>query len=377
MTIPLSAIETESPLSLKPPLITRHRRTSAYQPAAGLLEAIEVATRLGQPLLLTGDPGCGKTQAASWLAKEILQGAPLIECNVKSTSTGVDLLYAFDEVARFRDGARLKPDGGGDDKPLVSYLRLNGLGEAILRAAGGEAVLYTLTGERLDDRAVLAAHGELLTRAFGPGWTPDLGPITAGMLTPDDVAFANAEPSHCVLLIDELDKAPRDTPNDLLDEIEHLRFRIPELGLEVRSAEGRRPIVIITSNSEKALPDPFLRRCVYFDVPFPEPETLANILRALVDIPASAPQPALIRQTVEVFPHFRQPSAGLRKLPGTAELLAWFDTLAHHSGVGLGGSLAANADVVSSSLVAVFKSHDDLDIGRALFSDWVKPPGRT
>src|SRR5690606_33200853 len=80
-----------------------------------------------------------------------------------------------------------------------------------------------------------------------------------------------------VVLIDEVDKAPRDFPNDLLDEIDRMEFEVPEFGW-THSARHR-PIVIITSNSERQLPDPFLRRCVYHYIPFPDPERLTMILR--------------------------------------------------------------------------------------------------
>src|SRR5215471_4965664 len=249
-----TAIQSEDPLRLRPPLAEAHKRSDAYFPADGLQQAIDVSMLLGQPLLLTGDPGTGKTRAAYWLAEQIKAG-PLLRFDVKSTSTGTDLLYHFDEVARFRDSTRR------EEKPLVRYLRFNALGAAILHAAGGGAVLQTVTGEPLEG-ATLARHRELLLDAFGAK-APHDGKVTAALLAPDDTAFAGAAPVHRVVLIDELDKAPRDTPNDLLAEIEDMGFKIPELGLLVQADAGFRPIVIITSNSEKSLPDPFLRRCAY------------------------------------------------------------------------------------------------------------------
>jgi hypothetical protein len=186
----------------------------------------------------------------------------LLRYDVKSTSSGTDLLYYFDEVARFRDSTRRI------EQPLIRYLRLNALGEAIVRAAGGRAELCSIDGEVLEGDA-LVRHRDLLIDAFGETWTRWNGAAIAALLLPDDKDFAEAEPEHRIVLIDELDKAPRDTPNDLLTEIEDMRFKIPELGLLIKADPDSRPIVIITSNSEKSLPDPFLRRCIYFDIPFP------------------------------------------------------------------------------------------------------------
>jgi MoxR-like ATPase len=132
-----SAVLTKQPLRIVRPLTEDHKRVGGYFPAQGLAEAINVAMLLGQPLLLTGEPGTGKTRSAYWLAAEIGAG-PLLRFDVKSTSSGTDLLYHFDEVARFRDSTRR------EKYPLVRYLRFNALGEAILRAAGGRAVLRTI-----------------------------------------------------------------------------------------------------------------------------------------------------------------------------------------------------------------------------------------
>src|SRR5262249_50051270 len=148
------------------------------------------------------------------------------------------------------------------------------------------------------------------------------GKVTAALLAPDDTAFAGAAPVHRVVLIDELDKAPRDTPNDLLAEIEDMGFKIPELGLLVQADAGFRPIVIITSNSEKSLPDPFLRRCAYFDIPFPRrydsrvdkdwpgEGTLEQIIEARID--ALAGGGTLIEQALDLFQRLRKPDSGIR-----------------------------------------------------------------
>jgi MoxR-like ATPase len=366
-----TAIESHDPLRLKPPLAEDHKRAEAYVPAAGLRQAMDVAMLLGQPLLLTGDPGTGKTRAAFWLAEK-LEAGQLLRYNVKSTSSGTDLLYQFDEVARFRDSTRQ------EKKALVRYLRFNALGQAILHAAGGQAVLRTMTGEELKDETLARFH-DLLVESFGED-TPKEGTATAALLMPDDPGFANAAPSHRVVLIDELDKAPRDTPNDLLAEIEDMSFGIPELGVSIAVETGFRPVVIITSNSEKSLPDPFLRRCAYFDIPFPRRYDKERdgdwpgqgTLEHIVDgrIGALSGGGALVSQALDLFQRLRKPDSGIRKPPGTAELLAWLDALVVRYRFGPDDDLKKKIDAVRETMGAVLKTKDDSEAARRIVDEW-------
>ncbi len=373
MTDPFTAILSNPPLRLSHPLTEGHKQSDAYFPAAGLPEAMDVAMLLGQPLLLTGDPGTGKTRAAHWLAEK-LGIAPLLRFDVKSTSTGNDLLYQFDEVARFRDSTRK------ESKPLVSYLRFSALGEAILRAAGGACLLSSVAGEPLEGQATVRQR-HILADAFGA--VPADGRITTAMLLPDDKEFAVAEPVHRLVLIDELDKAPRDTPNDLLAEIEDMSFKIPELGVKVQAAEtGFRPVVVITSNSEKSLPEPFLRRCAYFDIPFPRRYDKAKdgswpgqgTLEQIVEGRISALEGggALLEQALDLFQRLRRPDSGVRKTPGTAELLAWLDVIVTRNKLTRHDDFKSKKDAVQSSLTAVLKNKDDVEAARRIVDDWAR-----
>jgi MoxR-like ATPase len=170
-------------------------------------------------------------------------------------------------------------------------------------------------------------------------------------------------PRRCVVLIDELDKAPRDTPNDLLGEIERMEFQISELGVEIRGDQKFRPIVVVTSNSEKGLPDPFLRRCVYHNIEAPSSERR----RAIVGRQQSpfSLRGRLFDDALNLFERIR---ANLARPPGTAELLAWLDILeiiVRGNERSNANSLTDYQEFLPSSLGALAKSRDDLERAEA------------
>jgi MoxR-like ATPase len=127
------------------------------------------------------------------------------------------------------------------------------------------------------------------------------------------------------VLIDEVDKAPRDFPNDLLNELDQTYFRIPELGEVLTPKEGLAPIVIITSNSEKNLPEPFLRRCVYHHISFPtDPKEIQQIINARVT--NMAKKPKLAKQLLSIFETSRNEEM-ISKKPSISEAIVWMDAL--------------------------------------------------
>jgi MoxR-like ATPase len=306
------------PLQRDRTLIRDHRAGREYHASDALKAAMDAAMLLGMPLLLTGEPGSGKTQAAYWLSRALgeedrARRPRLLRTDVKSTMSGRDLLYRFDEVARFRDSA-----AGGSPRPLIEYLEFEALGEAIIRAGGGRATLLPLGSRDAD---------EIAERAFGQSH----GDLRASNLLPGDPAFAKSLPECRVVLIDELDKAPRDTPNDLLAEIENMSFSIPELGIRIDSRgesdlPDQRPIVIITSNSERDLPEPFLRRCAYCHIDFPGEGAIKAIARDAVGRLAKAPDFGMLDSATQFLFLLRRSS--LSRAPGTAEFLAWCACLA-------------------------------------------------
>jgi len=189
-------------------------------------------------------------------------GMDLTHWAVKSTTRAQDGLYVYDTVQRLYD-ARF---GDGDVKDIRRYIKLGPMGKV----------------------------------------------------------FASSQ--RQILLIDEVDKADLEFPNDLLHELDRMRFVIPETGDEVVATQ--RPVVIITSNNEKELPDAFLRRCVFHFIDFPDPELMKRIVR----VHHPGVDGTLVDQAVVAFYELRTVPR-IRKRPSTSELVDWI-TVLMQSGVG-------------------------------------------
>ena len=192
------------------------------------------------------------------LAEEIAKslGAPLLTWSIKSTTKAQQGLYEYDAVSRLRDSQLGDP--------------------------------------RVSDIANYIRRGKL--------WE----------------AFTAAE--RPVLLIDEIDKADIEFPNDLLQELDRMEFHVYETGETVKAV--RRPIVVITSNNEKELPDAFLRRCFFHYIKFPDPGTMA----AIVEVHYPGIKQRLVKEALDVFFAVRE-APGLKKKPSTSELLDWLKLL--------------------------------------------------
>ncbi len=308
----------------------------------GLREAVNVALHLGKPLLLTGLPGTGKTLLAASLVWELAL-EPELKFETKSTSVARDLFYTYDTVGRFH-AAQIQ-----DKKArAVDFLSYNALGLAIV-----------LAGRREEREGVLP-----------PGF-PESVEILRGKVEHD------WQPRRSVVLIDEIDKAPRDFPNDLLNEIERFYFRIPEVKDSVVEAEKKmRPVVIITSNLEKSLPAAFLRRCVFYHIPFPDRDRLEQIVRQRIpELPRG--KCALLDSALDfvrgekrgaVRNRFRglTPENNIGQQPGTAELLYWLTVLIRR-GIALDQDLRqVDATLLGNTLGTLLKSQADRKRGLEL-----------
>jgi MoxR-like ATPase len=309
-----------------------------YRASQALADAVNTMLDLSKPLLLTGNPGTGKSQLAERIAWEFNLG-PVLRFEAQSISEANDLFYRFDLVGHLAAlemyKAASRHDSHGtlgeqvrDEVPLAHrFVKLGPLGEAIVRSAPLQ-------------------HRLLFDAVFGPG---------------EQAATSSARPS--VVLIDEIDKASRDFPNDLLNGIERLEFRIRELGLDVmKVAETHRPIVIITSNSERDLPAPFLRRCTFFHIADPTQEELRQIIaqRFFATPGSDGPTlPPLYRQVLEAFWSFREiHEDDLQYRPGTSELIDWTSALIR-SDVDPSGDTRDAIDRLVRTASSVSKHKDD------------------
>jgi MoxR-like ATPase len=249
-----------------PPFIPT-KKDETYLPSEELQAAVNVALALGQPLLLTGEPGTGKTQLAFHIAKQFGLGEPIV-FHAQTSSGKKDLFYHYDALGHFQyvQTRRKEEEKDITDEVIVDrFIRYEGLGKAI--------------------------------------------------------KIANTEAKRNVVLIDEIDKSPRDLPNDLLYAIEKLQFNVPELpsNQEWKCPDELPPIIIITSNSEKNLPDAFLRRVVYHHIKFPEDEQ--RLLEILKSKGTSIDKKLDLQPLVAYFLDIRKMNLG--KKPATAELIAW------------------------------------------------------
>ena len=158
-----------------------------------------------------------------------------------------------------------------------------------------------------------------------------------------------------VVLVDEVDKAPRDLPNDILDELETMSFTVAETGRRFAADRRFKPILVLTSNSEKVLPDAFLRRCVYYHVSFPSGDRLQAIVRRRLG-PTTLAQES-IDHAIRHFEQLRELS--LRKKPATAELIAWLRVLDRLQ-IDIANPKPGQRDAIALTYSILAKSKEDL-----------------
>jgi MoxR-like ATPase len=232
--------------------------TQTYIATQDLMLSVNAAITLKRPLLVKGEPGTGKTMLAEEVAAALKM--PLLQWHIKSTTKAQQGLYEYDAVSRLRDSQLSDIDGGERVKNIHNY-------------------------------------------------------IVKGVLWQ---AFTAEEP--VALLIDEIDKADIEFPNDLLREIDRMEFYCYETRELIRAKH--RPLVFITSNNEKELPDAFLRRCFFHYIKFPDAETMKQI----IDVHFPGLKKELLTSAMKTFFDVRN-LPGLKKKPSTSELLDWLKLL--------------------------------------------------
>ncbi|NCR42412.1 MAG: MoxR family ATPase [Microcystis aeruginosa W13-11] len=260
-----------------------------YDPKSGLIKAVNLAIYLRRPLLLEGEAGCGKTRLARAVAHKLR--LPYYRWDVRSNSKAQDGLYTYDAILRLHDVQIQKLDRPPEMEPNNPQNSQKNQGEKTNKRDPSKPEDYRKLGA--------------LGKAFDFKSCPS------------------------VVLIDEIDKAGIDFPNDLLTVLdEPWKFTIPETGETIEATEGNYPIVIITSNREKGnLPAPFLRRCIYFYIKFPEGR-LREIVKAHDEKAKQAKQDEgdIIDRAIDCFLEIRKEKS-LVKNPGTSEFLDWLKAL--------------------------------------------------
>ena len=256
-----------------------------YKPSEELLAAVNTALFLQRPLLLSGDPGTGKTECAHFVARQLQNAFPekfrlnkALRFNTKSVSQSTDLFYQYDAVAHF---------GDKEDRKKESFISFNELGSALLSTLEVNEDWYRFSNY----------ESEVVNGNAGFG---------------------------SVVLIDEIDKAPRDFPNDLLAELEKppFKFSIKELsGFTVTQNTDKPVVIIITSNNEKGLPDAFLRRCVFHHINFPDAAILMDIVQTRLK-----DEKANFSDAINLFLELRS-KKNINKPPATSELIDWITCL--------------------------------------------------
>jgi len=233
--------------------------------------------------------------------------------NTKTTSTARDLFYSYDALRHFQD-ANLNQSKAIDKS---NYIELQALGKAIAQS----------NPQQVKDKI----------------FNTELIPT----------------PKSAVVLIDEIDKAARDFSNDILNEIENFQFEIKEQNNHIiKKGQDQQIVVVMTSNSEKNLPDAFLRRCIFYHIPFPDEGLLLQIIYAQIETSDSNKfTEQALKSIIQQFEEIRKHS--VRKKPATAELVAWIRMLGIHEY--MEKDAKAQKELMLQNLSILVKTQEDLE----------------
>lgn len=233
-----------------------------------LAQAFHMSRVLGMPLLIEGEPGTGKTELPIQYAAD--QNLELFIYPTGSKSNVEQFVARFDHVKYLRDSQIEILNAQREEKGLKNKL-----------STGGR------DSEKLQDYVVKGPAAQAYSRP------------------------------HSVLLIDEIDKAPREFPNDLLYALSHRKFIMPESGQVIEISEEDMPAIVITSNREQELPTAFKGRCIYHYIHFPE----ADIMREIIEKHHPKVENKIVDVAIDIFYQLRK--LGLERAPTTRELLNW------------------------------------------------------
>ncbi len=264
-----------------------------YVATADLKLAVNAALSLKRPLLIKGEPGTGKTMLAEEVSAAL--NMPLMQWHIKSTTKAQQGLYEYDAVSRLRDSQLSDTESSERVKDIKNY-------------------------------------------------------IVKGVLWQ---AFESDQP--VTLLIDEIDKADIEFPNDLLREIDRMEFYVYETRQLIKAKH--RPLVVITSNNEKDLPDAFLRRCFFHYIQFPD----ATTMKSIVEVHFPGLRQELLAAAMKSFYDVRN-LPGLKKKPSTSEFLDWIKLLVAEE-IPLEALRSKDDQVVIPPLVgALLKNEQDMSL---------------
>lgn len=314
--------------------VTVTEKIAPYIADPELIKAVNLAILLERPLLLMGEPGCGKTKVAQAVAYELYhdtEGGEIkqdykdfyFEWNIKSSSKAQEGLYTFDAIRRLGDAQILSAQA--KDDPNLDLKKALDKGKYIDKGQMGQAF------EKSTDK--------------------------------------NKRP---ILLIDEIDKADIDFPNDLLNELDNGFFRITETGKKVIAEH--KPIVFITSNAEKDLPDAFLRRCLFHYIkPFKKEMFIKIINSRFYQVDSTDAAHPLVEKAIEQFIAIRNKindqKAVIGKPISTSELIDWYEALNYYSTLETGQE-QESIQLLLQELEKVGKGETQIPFRQILFKNW-------